>query len=195
MSYLIRSGNNRNDIYFLNSNNTAASYLHRTSWTGRNSMQWLTINSGNTSPGAVLLQRNGTGRNDIIWDNHIISFFSFKNYTLSTFVVIGNKYNLVIRDKRFKYYMMVSQYLDNGYDCYETSFSSEDLAFVRVLLFVANNAGESLGIEMNNRYSKMQISSFTFNIGSISYSASQIVIDATTGADMRLGDSVQILFS
>lgn len=195
MSYLIRSGNNRNDIYFLNSNNTAASYLHRTSWTGRNSMQWLTINSGNTSPDAVLLQRNGTGRNDIIWDNHIISFFSFKNYTLSTFVVTGNKYNLVIRDKRFKYYMMVSQYLDNGYDCYETSFSSEDLAFVRVLLFVANNAGESLGIEMNNRYSKMQISSFTFNIGSITYSASQIVIDATTGADMRLGDSVQILFS
>ena len=195
MSYLVRSGNNRNDIYFLNSNNTAASYLHRTSWTGRNSMQWLTINSSNTSPDAVLLQRNGTGRNDLIWDNHNISFFSFKNYTLSTFTVIGSKYNLYIRDKRFRYYMLVSQYLDNGYDCYTTSSSSTDLAFVRVVLFVANSAGESLGIEMTNRYSKMQISYFVFNIGSISYDTSQITIDATTGADMQLGNQTQILFS
>ena len=91
--------------------------------------------------------------------------------------------------------MLVSQYLDNGYDCYTTSSSSTDLAFVRVVLFVANSAGESLGIEMTNRYSKMQISYFVFNIGSISYDTSQITIDATTGADMQLGNQTQILFS
>lgn len=73
MSVLYRTGNNRNDITFISDKNREGRYLHKTSWTGRESLQWYNITSSVSAQNlkdAVLLQRNGTGRNDIVWQNN-----------------------------------------------------------------------------------------------------------------------------
>ena len=65
MSYLIRTGNGRNNISWSTTANTITRYLRRTS-TGRNNITWTTIPQGSTYN---ILQRNGTGRNNILWSN------------------------------------------------------------------------------------------------------------------------------
>ena len=63
MSYLIRTGNSRNNIYWSTTANSSTKYLRRLS-SGRNNVAWYTIPVGSKYN---ILQRNGTSRNDILW--------------------------------------------------------------------------------------------------------------------------------
>ena len=65
MSYLIRTGNNRNNISWSTTENSTTRYLRRTS-SGRNNVVWTTIPNGSTYN---ILQRNGTGKNNVLWAN------------------------------------------------------------------------------------------------------------------------------
>ena len=73
MSYLIRTGNNRNNISWSTTENSTTRYLRRTA-SGRNNVTWTTIPSGSTYN---ILQRNGTGKNNILWSNLKIEFMSY----------------------------------------------------------------------------------------------------------------------
>ena len=69
MSYLYRTGNSRNNIAFTNTANSSTKYLRRTA-SSRTSIVWTTIPQGSTYN---ILQRNGTGRNNILWANLTIA--------------------------------------------------------------------------------------------------------------------------
>ena len=73
MSYLIRTGNSRNNISWGGGTSTKAKYLRRTG-TGRNNISWIDINSNST---VNVLERTASGRNNIRWYN---TTFSFINY-------------------------------------------------------------------------------------------------------------------
>ena len=70
MSYLIRTGNNRNDISFGGGTTTAANYLQRTG-NNRNDISFINISSNSTKK---VLERFGTGINDIRWSNTTFTF-------------------------------------------------------------------------------------------------------------------------
>ena len=63
--------------------------MHKTSWEGRNSLAWTNFNSSYTETqlkDAVLLQRTGTGRNDLVWQNNYLrGFLDFSKYTFVVF--------------------------------------------------------------------------------------------------------------
>ena len=63
--------------------------MHKTSWEGRNSLAWTNFNSSYTETqlkDAVLLQRTGTGRNDLVWQNNYLrGFLDFSKYTFGVF--------------------------------------------------------------------------------------------------------------
>ena len=65
MSYLIRTGNSRNNISWSTTENSTTRYLRRTA-SGRNNVTWTTIPNGSTYN---ILQRNGTGKNNVLWAN------------------------------------------------------------------------------------------------------------------------------
>ena len=73
MSYLYRTGNGRNNIAFTTTANSSTRYLRRTA-SSRTSIVWTTIPNGSTYN---ILQRNGTGRNNILWANLKIEFTSY----------------------------------------------------------------------------------------------------------------------
>lgn len=58
MSYLIRTGNSRNNVAWSTTENSTTKYLRRTA-SGRNNVVWTTIPNGSTYN---ILQRNGTGK-------------------------------------------------------------------------------------------------------------------------------------
>ena len=62
MSYLYRTGNSRNNIAFTTTANSSTRYLRRLG-SGRTNINWYTIPQGSTYN---ILQRNGTGRNNIV---------------------------------------------------------------------------------------------------------------------------------
>ena len=72
MSYLIRTGNSRNNIKWGGSKSTKAKYLRRTG-TGRTNISWIDINSNGTYN---VLERTGNSRNNIRWYNTQFSFIS-----------------------------------------------------------------------------------------------------------------------
>ena len=73
MSYLIRTGNGRNNIAWGGSKSTKAKYLRRTG-TGRANISWIDISSNGTYN---VLERTSSGRNNIRWYNTTFSFISF----------------------------------------------------------------------------------------------------------------------
>ena len=73
MSYLIRTGNGRNNIAWGGSTSTKAKYLRRTG-TGRTNISWIDISSNGTYN---VLERTGNSRNNIRWYNTQFSFISF----------------------------------------------------------------------------------------------------------------------
>lgn len=70
MSYLIRNGNNRNNITYGGGINVEANYLKRTS-TGRNDIAYENINDNVTRK---VLERTGTTKNNIKWSDVDFSF-------------------------------------------------------------------------------------------------------------------------
>ena len=77
MSYLIRTGNGRNNISYGGGTNTKAKYLQRTG-TGRNNISWIDINSNVTKK---VLERTSTGRNNIRWYNTTLLCYQYsKNW-------------------------------------------------------------------------------------------------------------------
>lgn len=70
MSYLIRTGNNRNDVSFGGGTTTSAKYLQRTG-NNRNDISFINISSNSTKK---VLERFGTGRNDVRWSNTTFTF-------------------------------------------------------------------------------------------------------------------------
>ena len=70
MSYLIRTGNGRNNIAYGGGKSTKAKYLRRTG-TGRTNISWIDISSNST---VNVLERTGTSRNNIRWYNTTFSF-------------------------------------------------------------------------------------------------------------------------
>ena len=73
MSYLIRTGNGRNNIAWGGSKSTKAKYLRRTG-TGRANISWIDISSNGTYN---VLERTSSGRNNIRWYNTTFNFISF----------------------------------------------------------------------------------------------------------------------
>ena len=69
----MRNGTGRNNIVYGGNNTTSGNYLRRTS-TGRNDISFININ--NTSTTINALERISTGINDIRWNNLTFSFFS-----------------------------------------------------------------------------------------------------------------------
>lgn len=66
MSYLCRTGNNRNDISFTDSVDQITKYLNRTIMSQLNAIRWFSYDG--MSDYANVLERNGAGRNDLIWN-------------------------------------------------------------------------------------------------------------------------------
>ena len=96
MSLLYRTGNGRNDIAWGGSTSTAGTYLYKTSWTGRESLQWLYINY-NTN-GTVFLERYDTTRNGIRWNTINFNFMTPTEIKLRDLMnfVSSNGYHFVL---------------------------------------------------------------------------------------------------
>ena len=73
MSYLIRTGNSRNNISWGGGTSTKAKYLRRTG-TGRTNISWIDISSNST---VNVLERTASGRNNIRWYNTNFSFIDY----------------------------------------------------------------------------------------------------------------------
>ena len=109
MSYLIRTGNSRNNIKWGGGKSTKAKYLRRTG-TSRNSISWIDINSNGTYN---VLERTSTGRNNIRWYNTQFSFIS----TRTVSELICNYSGTVI------VYFQIRMPNNNGYYYYGSDWS------------------------------------------------------------------------
>ena len=136
MSYLIRTGNSRNNISWGGGTSTKAKYLRRTG-TGRTSISWIDINSNST---VNVLERTSSGRNNIRWYNTTFSFASW-----STLKELLDSVKIQIR------YLNT----DNGYR-FNGHISPMDLIrFYNDYLTTQENI-YSTGIEVtSNRYNKL----------------------------------------
>ena len=66
MSYLSRTGNNRNDIAFTDVVDQTTRYLNRTIMDQLNAIRWFAYDG--MSVYANVLKRDGNGRNDLAWE-------------------------------------------------------------------------------------------------------------------------------
>ena len=172
MSVLYRTGNNRNDIVFINEKNREGRYMHKTSWTGRESLQWMNITSSMSAQDlhdAVLLQRTGTGRNDLVWQNNYgFTFVNFGKYKLGAiYKRLWNCWvNITFADDRgatssstFKFWCSVGSVGVNSLNGITTlQRNGEDLSYFQMKIYFATKDDvDGFYNELIQNYTKVSI--------------------------------------
>ena len=146
MSYLIRTGNSRNNISGGGGTSTKAKYLRRTG-TGRTSISWIDINSNST---VNVLERTSTGRNNIRWYNTSFSFASWSTLReLLDSVRVQIRYLNTDNGYRFdghtspmsliRYY---NDYLASQENIYSTSIETTSARYNKLFLNIYNGSDD-----------------------------------------------------
>ena len=120
MSYLIRTGNSRNNISWGGGTSTKAKYLRRTG-TDRTSISWIDISSNST---VNVLERTASGRNNIRWYNTNFSFASWS--TVKDLLNTGSSHiQYLITDGGYEFDRLSNPiFLNRYYNDYLTGSSS-----------------------------------------------------------------------
>ena len=113
MSWLIRTGTERNNVSYGGGSTTKGNYLKRTN-SGRNNIQWLNINSNGTYN---LLERYNTTRNGIRWNNLVFSFGpDLTKYLLYTNTAPSDaEYQMIWFASYYAYFYKIGKINSNGY--------------------------------------------------------------------------------